>query len=493
MFLVQRLSFIDGVVAWCREVWPFRTAAEVRLFLPLALMMACILYNFGALRMLRDGIIVSYLGAEVLSFAEIYVSLPLAFLTTMGMFALYERGNLRFVFMVVCSIFIVFFVLFGWVWYPHVDFWHIGQATQDSLTRAYPNLRWIIVLWGHWSFALLHAVSELWAAALLNVLFWQLANATLSTEQAKRLYLLFGLVGNFGTIIAGKVLHAWAGVGKSDATYVQEMLMAVIGITLVMMLLFRWIQPHLALASRQTKAPGVAGRSGAVSVRSALMTVLRSPYLGLMTVMIMGYGISVAIVETQWRAYARILHPDTQSLTAYMGQFMVWIGMATMGFLCVGSVILRRFSWLTAGLIAPMMMGITSLLMLVITQWSGGMAGTVFHMSTMVMISYVGAIQNVLVKSSKYTLFDATKEMAFIPLDPVLKTQGKAAVDLIGNRTARSCGAGIQTVMLMLMPSATLVQLGPWMLMIVLVCVTFWILAVIGLSHRYDALTSEKA
>jgi ATP/ADP translocase len=47
--------------------------------------------------------------------------------------------------------------------------------------------------------------------------------------------------------------------------------------------------------------------------------------------------------------------------------------------------------------------------------------------------------------------------------------------------------------MLMLMPSATLVQLGPWMLMIVLVCVTFWILAVIGLSHRYDALTSEKA
>jgi AAA family ATP:ADP antiporter len=164
-------------------------------------------------------------------------------------------------------------------------------------------------------------------------------------------------------------------------------------------------------------------------------------------------------------------------------------------FIIIGSNILRRFSWFQAAILTPIMILVTSMVFFGIMMYTQSHSPlTPFMGTTMVMIAILfGMAQNILTKATKYSLFDPTKEMSYIPLDQELKVKGKAAVEVLAGRGGKSGGALITSNMTIIFAGATLASLAHILAVIVIGVVIVWMLAVKSLGKRFTALTQLRA
>jgi AAA family ATP:ADP antiporter len=102
---------------------------------------------------------------------------------------------------------------------------------------------------------------------------------------------------------------------------------------------------------------------------------------------------------------------------------------------------------------------------------------------------FFGSVQNCLARASKYSVFDTTKELAFIPLGKESKLKGKAAIDGVGSRLGKSGGAVIYQGLLMVL--GTVACSIPYVAVILLFVIGAWIWAVKSLGKQFTQLTQK--
>ena len=104
---------------------------------------------------------------------------------------------------------------------------------------------------------------------------------------------------------------------------------------------------------------------------------------------------------------------------------------------------------------------------------------------------FVGAGAIILTKATKYSLFDTTKEQAYLPLDVELKTKGKAAVEVAGGRLGKGSGAAVQSIICMVMGTTVASSYAVISFGIFLVIVLLWMAAVKGLNNSIENIKSN--
>ncbi len=490
----------SGIMTEIRRLfWPIEWH-ENKKFIPMALMMACILYNYATIRSVKDGLVVTHIGPEAISFLKTYIVLPSAIIFMILYAKLCNMMSQQKVFYTVTAIFLSYFAVFTFLVYPEPEWFHPSATTISALAEQYPNFKWFIRIAGNWSYASFYMMAEMWGSMMLTLLFWQFANQITRTDEAKRFYSMFGLLGNVALPLVALTFHLLL---SKEVHIVPEhvKLMPVLCVTLVsgvfVLILYSWINRNVLTDPKLYDAatPGATKKKKAkLSLGDSFKMIFTSKYLGLLVILVLAYGVSINLVEGVWKSKIKELHPTVEAYTSYMGVFQAYQGVAAIFFMLVGSNILRRVSWSVAAIFTPVMILITGLAFfsfIVFDQGVGLELAAFLGTGPLAMVVMIGMIQNVLSKATKYSLFDSTKEMAYIPLDDEMKSKGKAAVDVIGGRFGKSGGGIIQSTFFILMPSYTFSEATPFFAAVFFFVVIAWIFAVRGLGKEYNKKLEE--
>ncbi len=226
-----------------------------------------------------------------------------------------------------------------------------------------------------------------------------------------------------------------------------------------------------------------------LSMKDSAKMVLSSKYLGFICILMISYSTTVNLIEGLWMSRAKALYPETVDFMNYQGTVLFWTGISTLFFIFIGSSIIRYLGWFWGAVMPPMMIFIAGSVFftsVVAEEYVSDLIYGLLHISPLMFVVIIGGLQNVIGKGAKYALFDATKELVYIPLDKEMKIKGKAAVDVLGPKIGKSAGAVLQMVTFMMFPSATHEGIAGFLMSIFVVVCLFWIYGVARLNSEYS-------
>ncbi|MBM3632564.1 MAG: NTP/NDP exchange transporter [Alphaproteobacteria bacterium] len=499
---------------WRAALWPIHNY-ELKKFLPLAFIMFCILFNYTLLRDTKDTIVVNSAGAGAISFLKLYCVTPAAILFVIIYAKLTNILSRENVFYAVVMPFLIFFGAFAFIIYPNLEALHPSPESISALKLAHPALVGFIDIYAYWSFSLFYVLSEIWGSAMIALMFWQFANHVVRMRESKRFYGLFGVVANVALILSGQLVRYCSEDIKqfypSHEEAWQMSLYLLMGSVVVFgafsMMIYRWMHTSV-LTDKRFFDPEEAGvpkkKKEKPSLTESFKLILRSPELGFIALLIMAYGITINLIEVQWKNQLGLFFGgDKGGYNAFMGNFSTLTGIFTIVFgLVVGSNILRRVSWFSAAVITPLVItlgGFIFFAFIFAKDWVDFILHAI-STSPVAAASFLGAGIIIISKGIKYILFDSTKEMAYIPLDDELKTKGKAAVDVIGGRAGKAGGAFVQSNLQMILAAVGIssgagevAATAPYAFGIFAVICVLWLFAVKGLSTKVTAAVARRA
>jgi len=489
---------------WRAFFWPIHRF-ELKKFFPMLGMFFLIALNYNLLRTFKDSMVVTApnSGAEAIPFIKVWAILPSAILLTFIFTRLANKFNREKVFYIMMFIFLAFFFIFTFVLFPLRDFLH-PHALADQLQAYLPaGFKGLIAIFRNWTFTLFYVMCELWSTAIMTVLFWGFMNEVVSVSEAKRYYGLLMIGANASSIASGQLSVWLSNIGFNPALpygttrWDQSVLFlncAIIASGILAIGIFRWLNTKVIKPTDHLPAHEQPEKVK-MSMRKNFSYLAKSKYLVCIAAIVLTYNLAFNLIEVVWKNQINTLYPDPSNFQSYMGQVTTATGIvATFTAIFITGNVIRRFSWTTSAMIPAAIVLLTGIgfFSFVLFQHSGLSTLAAFAgFSPMAFGLLLGSLQNIFTRASKYTFFDATKEIAFIPLSNESKLKGKAAIDGVGSRLGKSGGSVIHQGLLLFF--TTVSASTPYVAVIFLGILVIWILSIISLGKQFDELVAANA
>lgn len=500
-----------GFSGFRRLFWPIHQS-ELKKFFPMLLIYSLIVFNYSLLRTIKDSLVITApkAGAVSIPFLKVWAVLPMAFLSTLIFTRLANRYNRDTVFYIIMAAFLAFFFLFAFILYPCQEYLHphgLADYFQSILPGGFQGL---ISTFRNWTFTLFYVMSELWGTLIMSVLFWGLANEVCNVKEASRFYAIFGIGANLGTTFAGafgwmlssELIHKM--LPSTGDRWEQNLMLTatlVISVGVFTLFLYRWLtknglEDHRELSNDAAHSNLPKKEKVKMGIRKNIAYLARSKYLLCIAAIVLTYNISLNMIEVVWKDEVHKLCPYGADYNLYQSKVLMFIGLTSTVFsvfLC-GQVI-RRFGWTIAALVTPVILSITGALFFSFalgkeTTFAMGFAA-MLGTTPLALSAFFGSMQNCFSRASKFTFFDVTKEISFIPLSSECKLKGKAAIDGVGSRIGKSGGSLFHSLLLVCFGSIGVST--PFIAGLLFLVFLTWILSIRSLGRQFKELSEEKA
>ncbi len=465
---------------------------ELKKFAPLALLFFCISYNYSVLRGTKDIFILGKSGAAAIYYLKAFGVTPAVFIFTIAYSYLSKTFGRDGRFNSVIIYFIAFFSIFLFLILPNLEALQLNSLT-DSWESKFPKLKGLWAIIRNWHTSLFYIHSEAWGSYALSVLFWTFANEITNLNQSKRFYGFLAIGANLGAISAGLSLkHIFRGNAYMTLT-------VVIGLGVLAIIVYNYLSraissnPSLYQVEEKPKKKSKAKLSFAQS----MAFLFKSPYLLLIAILVLSYGMSISLFEAVWKDRVQVFAAGNKEvLSSIYGDQLAYIGAATIILIIFLSPWIKKKGWTITAMVTPLVFIIGSIVFFAFMLFGDYFSKIIpGNMDTLGLAVYIGLGNVVFIKAAKYAFFDPSKEMAYIPLDEESKVRGKSAVDGVGGRLGKSLGSLAITFGFLQISNifydGSIGSIKSYIAVLIVAILIFWIISVINLGIRFRKVTKK--
>jgi AAA family ATP:ADP antiporter len=294
--------------------------------------------------------------------------------------------------------------------------------------------------------------------------FWSLTNTIYDTRSGKRWYGLIATGGLLGGVAGGGMSSVLIAKLHLDTTDLLLVAAGIIGVLVLLTLL-------MGRLGLYTEHGGVRNHEGPAS--GHWRDILKHRYLFLIALILLLAQMVEPLVEFQFMKVVEDVITDREARTAYLGGFFSLLSGVAIGINLLVTPLVHRWLGALGGLFA---------------QPLAVLAGSFWYMTQATL--QAGAFLKISDRGLSYSINRASKELLYVPIDPLLIFQAKAWIDMFGYRLFKVLGSVLILLLTQWLPWR--ISAGELSWLVLGVCLV-WLLVLLRLGGEYRQVMSRVA